>query len=374
MINKQKPMAWYANDLATDDSWVLKLSAEEIEGFDFALDHAKKQGKPYLSMTASDFPLPVASRSRLQQAFDATQGRWGMCLLKGFPVTRWSEDDVRLAYWGIGLHCGVARTQNKQSQFINDVRDTGGVYREKNGRGYNTNAGLDFHIDSCDVVALLCRRTAKLGGHSKVTSSIALRDEVHRLRPDLVSVLEQPFYHSYQGAQGPGLPDYYKCPVFGNHPEYFSLRSNRKTMLSAQQNFPEVPRFTPQQIDALDLLDKLLPDPKLCYAMDLEPGDLQLLNNYVAIHARTNFEDHEEHDAKRHLLRLWLAIPQSQPLPDDWKEYYSDVRAGAVRGGLRGSAMTQAFLEYEKRQAMAMGMPLVQPEAESNTWHFLPKF
>jgi len=41
---------------------------------------------------------------------------------------------------------------------------------------------LDFHVDSCDVVALLCLQTAKSGGTSKVTSSIAVVDEVKRLR------------------------------------------------------------------------------------------------------------------------------------------------------------------------------------------------
>ncbi|MCW5644180.1 MAG: TauD/TfdA family dioxygenase [Rhodoferax sp.] len=364
-VEKQRPTAWYSAEVAADTSWVKSLSGEEIDGFDLALRHAKKSGKSFLEMGADDFPLSKVAARVLHSAFAATQGRWGMCLLKGFPVTRWSEDDVRLVCWGIGLHVGVARTQNRQSQFLNDVRDEGGSYREKNGRGYNTNAALDFHIDSCDVVALLCRRSAKAGGHSKVTSSIALRDEVLRLRPDLAPVLEQPFYHSYQGAQAPGLPEYYKCPVFGKHPEYFSLRTNRKTTTSAQTNFPDVPRFSAEQIEALDLLDQLLPDPRLCYSMDLEPGDLQLLNNYVVIHSRTDFEDHDTHDAKRHLVRLWLAIPQSQPLPEEWKEYYSDIRAGAVRGGLRGSAMSEAFLQYERRQAAAMGMPLMQPEARA---------
>jgi len=315
-------------------------------------------------MVAEDFPLPSVSSDALKRAFATTQGRWGLCLVKGFPVQRWTEEETRLAYWGMGLHVGVARTQNRASQFMNDVRDEGGTYRVKNGRGYNTNSELDFHIDSCDVVGLLCRRTAKSGGQSKIASSIALRDEIQKLRPDLIPVLQRPFYHSYQGAQASWLPPFYKIPVLGSHPEYFSLRSNRKTMTAAQNEFPEVPRFTPEQVQALDLMDALLSDSKLCYSMELEPGDLQLLNNYVVIHARTNFEDHEEHDAKRHLLRLWLAIPQSQPLPDDWEEYYSDVRAGAVRGGLRGSAMTSEFLEYERRQAATMNMPLRQPEMQ----------
>ena len=85
--------------------------------------------------------------------------------------------------------------------------------------------------------------------------------------------------------------------------------------------------------------------------MQLEQGDMQLVNNYVIVHSRTPFEDFEEPDRKRHLLRLWLAVPDSQPLPADWAEYFIDTRPGSVRGGLRGSQSTAEFASYEKRQA-----------------------
>lgn len=352
-----RPAAWTASQVRDDDSWVVRLDAAQIEGLCDALAHAKRLGKPMLDMESADFPLNDAAREVLQRSIDITQGRWGMCLVKGFPVDRWSEEEARLAYWGMSLHMGVARTQNRASQVMNDVRNDGGEYKVKGGRGYNTNAGLDFHQDSCDVVGLLCRRTAKAGGTSKVISSIALSEEVERRRPDLIPVLKDAFFHSYQGTQDPSQPPYYRCPIFGSHPEYLSVRTNRKNTNAAQRDFPELPRLTPAQREGLDLLDELMPSERLCYTMELEQGDLQLLNSYVTLHSRTPFEDFEEPDRKRHLFRLWLAVPGSQPLPADWQEYFGDVRAGAVRGGVRGSAITQAFLDYEKRQAAALKMP-----------------
>jgi hypothetical protein len=243
---------------------------------------------------------------------------------------------------------------------MNDVRDEGGNYKVKNGRGYNTNAGLDFHVDSCDVVALMCLQTAKSGGTSKVTSSMAVVEEIKRLQPHLIPVMQQPFYYSYQGTNDASQPPFYKCPILGDDPEFFSLRANRKNVTAAQRDFPEVPRLTPDQIELLDLLDELLPDDKFCYSMELDRGDLQLLNNYVVIHSRTNFEDHDEPERKRHLLRLWLSIPQGQRLPPLWKEYFGDVEAGSVRGGVRGSQITDEFLAYERRQAANLGMSLNQ--------------
>lgn len=136
------------------------------------------------------------------------------------------------------------------------------------------------------------------------------------------------------------------------------MRTNRKNIVAAQRDFDDVPRLSTLQTAALDLLDETMMDPRFCFSMSLERGDLQLLNNYVTIHSRTGFEDYEEPDMKRHLLRLWLSIPNAQPLPENWLEYFGDIRAGAVRGGLRGSARSQAFEAYEKRQAALMGMSL----------------
>ncbi|KAJ5619097.1 Taurine catabolism dioxygenase TauD/TfdA [Penicillium lagena] len=353
------PQAWKTEDVKRDNSWILRLTSEEVEGFRTALAHAKAHPKALLDMTQADYPLPEVSAKALQRAIATTQDRWGMCLVKGFPTNEWSEADMRVAYWGMGLYMGVGRTQNRASEVINDVRDAGGSYKVKGGRGYNTNAGLDFHQDSADVVALLCRRTAKEGGTSKVMSSIALRDRVAELRPDLLPVLESNnWFHSFQNAQDPTQPPYYRCPIIGKSGAYFCARANRKNTVAAQRDFSEVPRLTAQQEEALDLLDTIMPTDEYCYSMELEVGDMQLLNSFVTLHSRTPFVDYELPDEKRHLMRLWLSIPTSQPLPPQWAEYWGDVRAGAVRGGVRGSAITDDFLKYEKRQAEAMNMPL----------------
>lgn len=357
-MSTTSPRGWTNEEASTDTSWTRRLSADEVAGFDAALAHAKACGKSWLAMSADDFPLPEEALAALKRAFAITQGRWGMCLLKGFPVERWSEEDTKLAYWGMGLHTGVARTQNPASQYMNDVRDEGAEYKAVNGRsrGYNTKAGLDFHMDSGDIVGLLCRRTAKTGGESLVASTIAVSEELGRRRPDLLEVLKQPFYHHYQGSQDPLQPPYYACPIIGSDPEHFTMRVNRKNIVAAQRDFPEVPRVTAVQWEAIDLLEEIMADSRFCFRMKLEQGDLQLVNNYVIVHSRTPFEDFEEADAKRHLLRLWLSVPDSQPLPADWAEYYIDTRPGSVRGGLRGSQSTVEFAGYEERQAKALGM------------------
>ncbi len=352
---KLKP--WYAKDLVNDDSWIMHLSEEELEGLAQSLAHAKTVNKDLLELSKEDFPFSQSFLNKLDAAFKNTQENYGLTLLKGFPVDSWTEKEAKLVYWGMGLHTGVGRTQNIASDIMSDVRDAGNKnYKTKNGRGYNTNLGLDFHVDFCDVVSLLCRRTAKEGGTSLVTSSIALVEEIKTQYPHLFPVLQEPFYYSLQGANAPDEPAYYKCPLFDVKDGVFAFRTNRKNITAAQRDFPEIPRLTEQQTELLDVLDKLLPDPRFCYSMNLDKGDLQLVNNYIVVHSRTDFTDFEDEDQKRHLIRLWMTLPYSQALPDSWAEAFKDTRAGAVRGGNRGSGITEAFLSYERNQANSMNM------------------
>jgi len=178
-------------------------------------------------------------------------------------------------------------------------------------------------------------------------SSIALYDKVHELRPDLIPVLKSPdWFHTWSNAQDLFQPPWFRYPIFGDHPQYFAAGANRKNTDGAQRDFSEIPRLTPIQVEALDLLDKLMPSDELCYSMELERGDMQLLDSFVTLH----FKDYEDPDDKRHLMRLWLSVPTSQPFPPAFAEFWGDIRAGLVRGGVRGNAITPQFLAYEKGQ------------------------
>jgi hypothetical protein len=69
--------------------------------------------------------------------------------------------------------------------------------------------------------------------------------------------------------------------------------------------------------------------------MALEPGDLQLLNSHVTYHARAAYEDAGGPARDRLLLRLWLAVPDSRPLPHGFEVLWGDTAPGAVRGGIQ---------------------------------------
>ena len=62
----------------------------------------------------------------------------------------------------------------------------------------------------------------------------------------------------------------------------------------------------------MDMLDAMVKDPRFQHTTNFQPGDLQFSNNHVALHARTAFEDYPEPERRRHLLRLWLSMPNTR--------------------------------------------------------------
>ena len=51
------------------------------------------------------------------------------------------------------------------------------------------------------------------------------------------------------------------------------------------------------------------------------------------LHDRTEYEDWAEPEKKRHLLRLWLAVPGARPLPAVYAQRFGKVEVGD-RGGI----------------------------------------
>lgn len=350
------PRAWTRVDLENDSSWIYPLSEQEIKDLEMGLRAALATGKSEFELSAADFPVTPVTDKLLKTIMNATQTNYGVCLVKGFPVDRWTPDEMRTLFWCMGLRCGVPRPQGKPSHFVSNVRNDGGVYRSGTGRGYNTNSKLDFHSDGSDVVGLMCLQVAKSGGSSLISSSMAAFNELQKIRPDLAEVLQQPFYFGRQGEQAEEEPPYYQASVVGYKNGQFACRHIRNHITGAQISFPEVPRLTALQTEALDMFDTLLAREDLCFHMQLEKGDFQFLNNHVNLHARTEYEDFEDPNKRRHLLRLWLSLPQAAALPDSWRDAYKDVESGAVRGGFRGANITPEIRAFEKRLAQEHGI------------------
>jgi hypothetical protein len=244
------------------------------------------------------------------------QGR-GVVVIGGCSPARYSDQDLARIFWGAGLHLGVALPQTAVGDRIDHIRDlaynpTG---RERPRSQYNREE-LSLHTDNAsgEILGLMTLRQAKSGGRSRVASSLAVHNEIFRNRPDLLEPLYRGFPYHRKGRQPPGEPNVapFETPVFCEVEELVSCRYVRDFMtLAAEEMGVSMPA---QLVEALDYFDAIkLRDSTGIHFM-LERGEMLFLNNLTCLHARTAFEDHEETDRKRHLLRLWLkAMPYSRP-------------------------------------------------------------
>ena len=114
--------------------------------------------------------------------------------------------------------------------------------------------------------------------------------------------------------------------------ELLTVQYQRQYIDSAQR-FSDAPKLTNEQIEALDCFDALANDPELHIVMQLQPGDMQFVYNHNLLHDRTEFIDWPDPAKRRHLLRLWLALPADRPLPVSFAQRYGSIEVG-VRGGI----------------------------------------
>ena len=313
------PWVWTASELAARDDWIFPLSAAAIDDIDKALSGVKRRGLEMDSVTVADFPLPSFATDLADIKSSLVSGP-GLSLVRGLPVERYNQDDLRLILWGIGAHIGVIAAQSYRGDKIGDVMDmshTGDIRRS-----YRSPRPLYLHVDPIDIVGLLCTRRAKEGGMSLLTSALALHNTLVAERPDLMPSLYRGYHYSSTEASSTGEPPItsYRVPVYrkvgGQTAVNFNASPIGKAMAGGDIENDAA------ALEAFELFKETAMRDDLVFRTMLEPGDLQFLNNRVVLHGRTRFEDFPEIERKRHMLRIWLKMPDWVPWPDNmyWHE------------------------------------------------------
>jgi alpha-ketoglutarate-dependent taurine dioxygenase len=300
--------AWRGCDLASSD-FTLRIADEEIAELERAVAHARALGLVLGEVRREDFPLPILAPRIADWTAELRDGR-GFLVLRGLPVERWGDDEAALAYWGLGLHLGTPGAQNPAGELLGHVRDTGEEATNPNIRRYRTAGDIAYHCDLADVVGLLCLRTARAGGRSRIASSVTVYNALLARRPELVERLYEPFALDVRDEEGAGGPRTIPVPPCRHADGHLRTFYHSDYFRSAERH-PDVPRLTPRERELLDLYEEIARSPEIALEMDFEAGDIQLLSNHLVLHARTAYQDAPEPGRERHLLRLWLSLDRS---------------------------------------------------------------
>lgn len=204
----------------------------------------------------------------------------GFVRIRGIDRSAYTQDEMEVLYWGIGMQLGSPWAQNKHGHVLGDVIDHGRSVDDPTARGYQLGGvALPFHCDGADLVGLLCLDNGLSGGLSAVANSVTIHNQLVRERPDLAAALYEPFPYDFRGEQPEGGKAFYEVPVFTEWDDRLFVRCI-PPYIWASQRHDDAPRLTDVQREALKAVE--------------------------VMHGRTAYEDDREHGRVRHLKRLWL--------------------------------------------------------------------
>ncbi|KAF9741551.1 hypothetical protein PMIN06_011208 [Paraphaeosphaeria minitans] len=335
----ESDLVWDNTDIASRYDWTYILSSSDIAELDSALQHFKSLGKPLGYIDQSTFPLQDLHESLRRVSRDVHTG-FGFKVVRGVPVEKYSREDILAIYAGLSAH--VANTRGRQDHqwqgqradvVLNHIYDLSTkVDANKIGAPAYTADKQVFHTDSGDVIALFCLEEAADGGHSKLSSSWRVYNELAATRPDLIRTLAEPWVSETFDGLGKGWSErpllFHQRPS-ETGPERMVIQYARRTFTGFQglPRSPHIPPITEAQAEALDALHFLA--ERFAVTLDFMKGDVQFANNLSVFHARDAFRNSAE--KQRHLVRLWLRDDElrweiPEPLGPRFDKVYKDVR------------------------------------------------
>lgn len=300
------PAAWRGADMADHpERWLVELSAEQVDEIGRAADRLMAEDVPMEEVSRDNFELPTVGEIAHGWKRTLASGT-GVACVRGLPVREWGDDKAAYAYWGLGHHVGIPGAQNPANELLGHVKD----YRESDSapmaRMYRTAEEIAFHCDTADVVGLLCLRTARSGGQSRIASSVHVFNELLRRSPDLAPDLFEPFELDRRDEQAPGDPPTVQIPPSAWDGDTLRTFWHSDYMRSAARH--DGVELRERRLATMDLYDGIANDHGTHLDMWLQEGDIQFISNHTVIHARTGYADHVDPNERRHLLRLWLSL------------------------------------------------------------------
>ncbi len=326
------PSAWTARQMQSNsDAWLYHLTDEDIADLEKAASHYLKLGKDIGEIDKPSFSLTQFAQHVASLKSELLSGV-GVTVLRGLPISEYTQEFAAAIFCGIGTHIGSARSQNADGHILGHVRDIGVDPNDPNSRIYQTSERQTFHTDSADVVGLMCIREAKSGGKSLLVSAESIYNRLRVENPDLLPLLFDPISTDRRGEVPEGQKPFMDIPVFNWHAGKLTVFYQRQYIDSAQR-FDDAFSLTDEHVKALDAFDALANNPELYFSMQLQPGDMQFVYNHSQLHDRTAFLDSPDPAQRRHMMRLWLSPQGDRPLPPVFTQRYGSLEVGD-RGGI----------------------------------------
>ncbi len=328
-------LLWHAKDLKEND-WKVELSSRAVDEVIQVANFIEKNPVQNLQRQHNDMNWPALRQhvALLKQRLDQYPG---FAVLQGLPIDEMSAEVAVEIYWLLGQNLAKPVAQKWNGEMIYSVRDTGKAYGY-GVRGSHTSVELVFHVDNAfglavpDYVGLLCKQPAKSGGISRFCSLYAVHERLRSQHPEALARLYQPMLFDRQKEHPEGSPAVLLAPFFSWNNDRLFARCNT-SLVNKGYEIAEID-MDEQLKSALDAVTEVCSAENLWYEAPLQRGHIQYLNNHEIGHYRSEFEDYEDDDLKRHLYRLW----HRQDGANNYDGLFAHKVAGEVSNQLEAGA------------------------------------
>ena len=294
-----------------DSQWRLTLpvrAGQELEQLRVTLERTPELS--YRKLQPGEHPLP-ATGEFLKQVRQELDHGVGIVVIDKLPIEGMSLEGARAMYWLVSSLLSRPTCQNHAGNMMMDVRDAGTTLKAGTAaRGSASKESLDFHTDGANTplppryVGLVMLHDAKSGGESCALSVERAHNWLSKHHPQALSRLYEDFTFFRMREHDPADAPFLSAPFFSLQGQELGVRVGPYQMKSAfEMGAAELDEET---LAAMQAIDELFAQQSLIADFSMRPGQVQYLNNRVVAHGRTEFEDWEEQERKRHLLRIWM--------------------------------------------------------------------
>ena len=300
--------AWVGCDVRAGD-YRVELSGASLDEIRRVVEEMRAYPLPTIVLRPEDFVMP-ACREQMARVRGILDRGVRFAIVDRLPVAELDAGEATGIYWLLSSMVSRPVAQKLDGTLIYDVLDTGQEALPGSGvRPDKTNIEIRFHNDNAyndtppDYVGLLCWRQAVSGGHSRVISFHTTHNALLARHPNKLPRLYQPFWFDRQREYHVGEPPIFSAPVFDNSgvvKARFSVHQINSGY--ALRGAP----IDPEGAAAIAAMFEIVEEDGMSVDFDLEPGQIQFVDNRALGHSRTAFADHSEPDRKRHLVRLWM--------------------------------------------------------------------
>ncbi|HTW51219.1 MAG TPA: TauD/TfdA family dioxygenase [Stellaceae bacterium] len=302
--------AWKRADIRTE-AYRVRLDGPCLDEIRRVVDEIRAHPLPTILRTPADFAMTNCHAAMAEVRRILKEGV-RFAVVDRVPVEEMSKTEAETIYWLLSSMICRPVAQKLDGTMIYDVHDTGLEALPGSGiRPDKTNIEIRFHIDNAynttppEIVGLLCLKTAKSGGVSRVLSFHTVHNALLTRHKELLPRLYQPFWFDRQREFFEGQPDTFSAPVFTvGEDEELQARFSVHQINSgyAMKGQPVDNAGAAALAATLDIFE----DPDVSIDFEFQPGEIQFVDNRALGHSRTEFEDWPEPDRRRHLVRLWL--------------------------------------------------------------------